>query len=99
MPHPGLYIKKKLVKKIGFFNNNFKISFDYDYIIRLLKNKNVKSNYLPVVSVKMLIGGNSNKVKNIIRKMREDLKIIKKYKLGGFQTLFLKNVIKLNQFF
>ena len=99
MPHPGLYIKKKLIKKIGFFNNNFKVSFDYDYIIRLLKNKNVSSNYLPIVSVKMLIGGNSNKIKNIIHKMIEDFKIIKKYKLGGYQTLFLKNVSKLNQFF
>ena len=47
----------------------------------------------------MLIGGNSNKIKNIIHKMIEDFKIIKKYKLGGYQTLFLKNVSKLNQFF
>ena len=88
MPHPGLYVKKNLLKKIGFFNNNFKISFDYDFIIRLLKNKDVNSYYLPIVSVKMLIGGNSNKIKNIIFKMKEDLKIIKKYKLGGYQTLF-----------
>ena len=47
----------------------------------------------------MLIGGNSNKIKNIIFKMKEDLKIIKKYKLGGYQTLFLKNILKFNQFF
>lgn len=99
IPHPSLYVKKKFIKKIGFFNNKFKISFDYDFIIRLLKHRNVNSYYLPIVSIKMLIGGNSNKIKNIFLKMREDLKIIKKYKLGGYQTLFLKNILKLNQFF
>jgi glycosyltransferase len=98
-PHPGLYVKKNLVNKIGFFNNNYKISFDYDFIVRLLKNKKIKAFYLPIISVKMLIGGNSNKINNIIRKMREDLTIIKKHKIGGYFTLFFKNLSKLNQFF
>ena len=46
----------------------------------------------------MLIGGNSNKIDNIIRKMREDLTIIKKHKIGGYLTLFFKNLSKLIQF-
>ena len=99
MPHPGLYVKKNLINKIGFFNNTYKVSFDYDLIIRLLKYKRIKAFYLPIVSVKMLTGGNSNKIQNIIRKMKEDLKIIKRHKIGGFRTLFLKNFSKLNQFF
>tara|TARA_Y100000816_G_scaffold180695_1_gene130743 strand:+ start:10722 stop:11480 length:759 start_codon:yes stop_codon:yes gene_type:complete len=99
MPHPGLYVKKNLINKIGFFNDTYKVSFDYDFIIRLLKYKKIKAFYLPIVSVKMLTGGNSNKIQNIIRKMKEDLKIIKKHKIGGFRTLFLKNFSKLNQFF
>ena len=99
MPHPGLYVKKNLINKIGFFNNTYKVSFDYDFIIRLLKYKRIKAFYLPIVSVKMLTGGNSNKIQNIIRKMKEDLTIIKRHKIGGFRTLFLKNFSKLNQFF
>ena len=99
MPHPGLYVKKNLINKIGFFNDTYKVSFDYDFIIRLLKYKKIKAFYLPIVSVKMLTGGNSNKIQNIIRKMKEDLEIIKKHKIGGFRTLFLKNFSKLNQFF
>jgi glycosyltransferase len=47
----------------------------------------------------MLIGGNSNKIENIILKMMEDLRIIKKHKIGGYITLLLKNLSKLNQFF
>jgi glycosyltransferase len=99
MPHPGLYLKKNLINKVGFFDNNYKVSFDYDFIVRLLKNKKIKAFYLPIVSVKMLIGGNSNKIKNIVLKMREDLRIIKKHKIGGYITLFFKNLSKLNQFF
>ena len=98
-PHPGLYVKKNLINKIGFFNNTYKVSFDYDFIIRLLKYKKIKAFYLPIVSVKMLTGGNSNKIKNIICKMKEDFKIIKRHKIGGYKTLFLKNISKLNQFF
>ena len=47
----------------------------------------------------MRIGGRSNKsIINIINKSFEDLKIIKKNKIGGFITLFYKNYSKLSQF-
>ena len=79
MPHYRSLCKKNLLKRYGFFNNNFKnFLFDYDFIIRLYKNKDIRSYYLPIISVKIFFGGNSNKIKNIIFKMKEEKKIIKK---------------------
>ena len=68
-------------------------------MIRFLKNaKEVR--YLPKVTVKMRVGGKSNNsLKHIILKSTEDLKSMKRNNIGGFSTLFLKNIRKINQFF
>jgi len=96
--HPGFFVKKNLIEIIGKFNEEYKISFDYDFMVRCLKNDNIKAKYLNLKTVKMLIGGNSNKLSNIVLKMREDLKIIKNNKIGNLHTLILKNISKLSQF-
>jgi len=98
-PHPGFFVSKKFLRKIGYFNNSYKVSFDYDLILRILKSKDLKAYYLPIKSVKMLIGGNSNKISNIITKMKEDIKIINNNNVGGILTLLLKNISKISQFF
>ena len=45
----------------------------------------------------MSIGGNRNKLKNIINKMIEDYKIIKKNGIGNLLTLAMKNIRKIPQ--
>jgi len=99
-PHPTTYFRKNFLSHIANYNTSYKVSFDYDYLIRALKHKQIRAFYIPKVIVKMKIGGNSNKsVKNIFLKMLEDLKIIKRNDLAGLLTLFLKNIIKIKQFF
>jgi glycosyltransferase len=98
-PHPTLFIKKEVFNKIGLYDTKYKISADYDFIVRLFKYPALKSYYLPEVITRMRVGGDSNKsLKNIIRKSREDYEIIKKYNLKGLYTLFMKNTTKLKQF-
>jgi glycosyltransferase len=99
-PHPTLYLKKNVYKKIGGFNLNYNISSDYDFIIRLFKDRSLKLRHLPRFTIKMQTGGTSNKnLKNIIKKSVEDLKILKKNKIGGKRVLFKKNISKLPQLF
>ena len=38
-PHTTLFFKKKLLKTVGLYDENFKISSDYDFMIRLFKTK------------------------------------------------------------
>ena len=48
----------------------------------------------------MRIGGMSNKnVKNILTKMLEDYRIMKKFKLNALKAILIKNLSKIKQFF
>ncbi len=99
-PHPAVFIKKKIINEIGKYNLKFKISADYDFLLRALNNKKIKKIYLPKIFIKMRIGGKSNKsIKNLFIKSYEDFLIIKKNNIGGFATLLKKNYSKINQFF
>ncbi len=98
-PHPTLFLKKEIYDKYGLFSLNYKIAADYDFILKVLKH-NPKLSYIPKVLYKMKIGGISNKnIRNIIRKSKEDLKILKTHKIGGINTLIYKNFSKTFQFF
>lgn len=99
-PHPTFFVKKDIYKQYGLFNTDFKIAADYDIILRFLGKHKISTAYLPVVMIKMRIGGESNKsIKNIIRKMTEDIKALRKNKAGGIYTVVLKNVSKIPQLF
>ena len=99
-PHPTLYIKRDVIQDTGFFDTSYRIASDYDYILRLFTQQSLKFLYLPVVIVKMRMGGASNKsVSNIILKSKEDIRALKKNGVGGLITLIRKNVSKIPQFF
>jgi glycosyltransferase len=98
-PHPTVFLRRDFLK-LDPFNQNFKISADYDFILNLLLNKKIKVAYLPQVLIKMRVGGISNRsIQMIIQKSREDLKIINFHNLKGARTLAMKNLRKIPQFF
>ena len=97
-PHPTIFLKKEIYRSYGKFNLNYKISADYDFILRIFSKK-IKTKYIPRVIYKMRLGGESNKsIINIIKKSREDHRTIKENKIGGIFTLLYKNFSKLTQF-
>ena len=98
--HPTLFLKKEVFKTHGLYDLKFTISSDYDFMLRVLKDDTVKFGYLPRVVTNMRLGGASNKnLKNIVIKMIEDYKAIRKNKSGNMVTLILKNTSKIKQFF
>lgn len=97
--HPTLYLKKELYNINGGFDLSYKIAADYDFILRIFKQKDLKFYYLPVTIMKMRMGGVSNKnVKNIIQKTKEDYRAIKNNNIGSIYTVVLKNLLKIKQF-
>ena len=98
--HPTLILKKEVYSKHGVFNKSFKIAADYDFMLRILKDKTLNFGYLPRVIIKMRVGGASNRsIKNIIKKSKEDYRAIRSNNIGGVITLLLKNTSKIKQFF
>lgn len=97
--HPTLYLKKELYDEYGGFNLSYKIAADYDFILRIFKQEHLKFCFIPKTVVKMRLGGASNRsLKNIIQKTKEDYRAIRLNDIGGWTTIFIKNVSKIKQF-
>ena len=98
-PHPTFYTYKNTYLKYGDFDTSFKISSDYEMMLRLFYKNNIDAKYIPQVLVKMQRGGISNQnLKSMWLKTSEDLKIMRRFNFGLF-TLFNKNIRKFNQLF
>lgn len=99
-PHPTFFVRKRIYEKYGSLDDkNFKISMDYEFILRLLYKYKVKTKYIPKVLVVMRSGGVSNRgVKNLIVKSKEDYRALRNHNLG-LKTLLMKNLVKIPQFF
>ena len=98
-PHPGTLIRRTLINNVGGFNQNYRISGDYDLLVRIFKTKDPKVRITNIYSTKMRTGGASNSsIKNILTKMSEDYQIITANGIGNISTLIFKNLRKLTQF-
>lgn len=77
MPHPTLYVKKEVYKKIGVYNLYYKIAADYDFMLRMINN-NFKLKYLDDYFVYMRSGGTStNGLKGYYKNFKESYKVLK----------------------
>ena len=72
-PHPTFYARRLLYQKYGCFDLKFKISADYELMIRFFKG-GVRCIYVPMVWVKMRMGGMANRsYANIIKANLENI--------------------------
>lgn len=98
-PHPTFYMKKNLYEKWGGFDLSYKICSDYDSVLRYLKKDEIKVAYLPSVIMKMRVGGASNNsLGNLIKKLKEEVSILKKNNIFWPIAMILKRVSKISQF-
>lgn len=99
LPHPTLFLRSKVYREIGFFREEFRISGDYDYLIRVFKN-GTPLFFIPKILIYMRWGGiSTGSFKSIIQKAREDIEVLK---INGYSfphwILLLKILRKLPQF-
>lgn len=79
--HPTLYVKKELFDLYGYFNLNYKIAADYDFMIRILTN-GVKLYCLDGILVSMREGGAfTGSIKKYHKSNIEVYKILKNNKV------------------
>lgn len=70
--HPTLYLKKQVYETYGLYKPYYKVSADYEYMIRILKDNKVALSYIPEVLIKMSHGGTStNGLKAYLRSLKE----------------------------
>jgi glycosyltransferase involved in cell wall biosynthesis len=100
-PHPTLYVRRPIYSGLGGFDISYRISADYDWMLRFMGNARNMA-YIPSVQVNMRVGGASNRsLENIARKSREDFRALRQNGFGlatASLALAGKNLSKLPQF-
>ena len=98
-PHPTFYVRRAVYERLGLFDARFRISADYESVLRILGRGGIKTAYLPQVLVRMRLGGISNRsLRSMLLKSREDYAAMRANGVGGVAALVRKNFIKLPQF-
>lgn len=99
-PHPAFYMKRSCYERLGGFAIDYKISADYESLLRYLWTHRISLSHIPKVLVKMRLGGISNRsITSVIKKSFEDIKAMKTHGIIWPLALVGKNFSKIPQFF
>lgn len=96
--HTTIFVKKEIFALYGGYNPGFTIASDYEISLRWFQNEEIKKYFLNEWLVKMRMGGLSTSIKLQFKKSKEDLRIIRQFRLGGVFTLACKIGRKLPQY-
>jgi glycosyltransferase involved in cell wall biosynthesis len=94
--HTSLFLKKKIFKELNNYSDQYIISSDYNFILKLFNSKKFKIKYLNKFITIMRDGGDS--ANKLYSKFKEDYIILRGFNLGFF-TLVLKSFYKIPQYF
>lgn len=93
-PHPTLYLTKKVYDEVGYYNLDYKICSDGDFMIRVFMNNKYKSKYLETEFVKMRAGGvSTDGLKGYVRNYFEAVKVYRNnnikfpYTVNAFRSI------------
>lgn len=93
-PHCSFLIKKAMIKKINYYSINYKIAGDFEFLIKLFKQSNIKFRYMNINSIYQNIGGISDT--SLIKKrevLREICVILEKNKIFYIKLFFILKLI------
>lgn len=98
--HPTLFLRRQIYEKYGLFDTSYKISGDYEFMVRFLKDKENKLAYLPEIVISMFYGGtSSNGISSYIVSLREGHRALKKNSIRLAWLIDLRRVLRfLRQF-
>ncbi|MCR5654782.1 MAG: glycosyltransferase [Lachnospiraceae bacterium] len=90
--HPTLYLKREVFDTYGLYKADYRIAGDYEYVVRITKDKNLKLAYVPKVLVRMYYGGTSSGgLKAYARSFSEGVRALRE---NGVHPAFLITVLR-----
>lgn len=98
--HPTLFLKRQVYEKYGCYKENYKCAADYEFMVRILKNQDVKLAYIPEILVSMFYGGtSSNGIKAYWTSFWEGVRALKENNIRFPVIISIKRMLKvLKQF-
>ena len=100
-PHPTLFLRKEIYQKYGLFDISFKIAGDYDFMLRVMNDKDARLVLLPEVITRMRVGGvSTGNLKQLLNKSKEDIRALRNNGSNfPLNVLFWKIALKVPQLF
>jgi glycosyltransferase involved in cell wall biosynthesis len=98
-PHPTFYVLTKIYNELGYYNTNYKIAADYDFMLRVIDSNSYKISYINDYLVYMRSGGlSTNGLKGYYNNFKESCLVLKNNKrkfpiLTSIYRIYI-NVIK-----
>lgn len=96
--HTTVFIRREALRRVGLYDERYKIASDTDWLIRCLYENELRVSYLNDYVVRMRMGGASTNFHLTQLKWREDMAIYKAHHLGRIIPLTLKVASKMPQF-
>jgi glycosyltransferase involved in cell wall biosynthesis len=100
-PHPTFYVKKSVYEACGPYDLSFPLAADYEFMLRVLIKHKKSFAYLPIVLVRMRMGGASNS--SLLSRKQSFKENKAAWSHNGlkprFYTIYLKVFRKLSQYF
>lgn len=99
--HPTFYLRTELYRKLGVYNTDFRISADYELMLRMLVKHKIKVSYIPEVLIRMRVGGESNV--SLANRWKANQEDVQAWKINDLKpkrlTRWRKPLSKIAQFF
>lgn len=101
IPHPGLFVRRELLQRVGPFDASLRIAADYELMLRLLKHEKLNLHYLPMTVVQMALGGlSSSGLKSSWLGYRESARVLCRHiGVAGYLVAIAKPIWKVPQWF
>ena len=81
--HQASFYKKNVIEKFNGFNENFKLASDYEMLLKIMADKSLKKEYLPITAAYYDISGISSTSADLVE---EERAVIQKHFYSSFGT-------------
>lgn len=91
-PHPTFFARRSIYESYGLFDLRYKLAADFELMARFLVKYRIRAVYIPMVLVKMRIGGATNK--SVINILKQNLEIYRAGKKNDVKISLTAFVLK-----
>jgi hypothetical protein len=91
--HPTFMVKRSLYESYGGYSLDYRIAADFEMVVRLLHTAGASYSYLPVVGVKMRVGGAS--ASGLRNTWVINMEIVKACRAHGIKTSLARVLLKI----
>ena len=93
--HPTLFLRREIYEKYGLYNTKYKISADYEFMMRFLKDEENRLAYVSKVLVGMYYGGTStSSLNSYVQSLKEGHQALKENGYDHAWLIDLKRTLR-----